>query len=98
MRKHKAAEIILGILYYGGGLYFSILSYIIGVFDGIFWEFSYGLFNVVYVILPIMLLVLPVVFRVLWKKTFFRSLVCGCIGIVVYAFFNRYLNSVPVLY
>ena len=87
MRKHKVAGIISGILYYAGGLYFFLISYVLGAFDGVLWEFSNGLFNVFYIVLPIILLVLPIVFRVLWKKTFLRSLLCGCIGVVVYGLF-----------
>ena len=84
MRKRKVAGVILGILYYAGCLYFFFISYVLGAFDGVLWEFSNVLFNMFYVVFPIILLALPLVFRVLWKKTFLKSLLYGCIGIVVY--------------
>ena len=87
MKKHKAAGIISGILYYGRGLYFFFISYVIGMFDGVILEFSYGLFNVFYVVLPIILLILPIVFRILWKKTFLKSLLYACVGILIYGLF-----------
>ena len=68
MKKENVLGIILGIMYYILGIIFFFYLYVFEALAGSISDFSSTLFYVIYLIIPIILLMLPVILKFAIKK------------------------------
>lgn len=101
MKKDRVLNVISGTLYYLCGSIFFFCFYVFASLVGSISDFSKILFYIVYLMIPIVLFIMPIIVKFIFKKKFYQAILCGCIGIIVYIFLiigstfgiNRYFNT-----
>ncbi|MDO4282505.1 MAG: hypothetical protein Q4D02_02620 [Clostridia bacterium] len=80
-------KIFLGIVYYIVNFIFFFYLYIFAVLVGTIIDFSSILFNICFIFLPIILLIIPLVCKLMLKRNFYKSILIGIISIMIYFIF-----------
>ena len=86
MKNKKILSIIFGIIYYAVALVLFFFLFITAIFLGDIGEFSEIIFNICYIVLPAIILLIPLIFKFILKKPFYKSIIYGCISILIYIF------------
>lgn len=84
MKKDIILGTILGILYYVLGLIFYPYLFLIEVLAGSINDFSRVLFYICYVGLPIILLMMPLIVKFIFKKKFYKSVIYSVLAVIIY--------------
>lgn len=86
MKKDKILGIILGILFYLFGSIFFFYLYVFEMVAGNISRFSSIIFYIFYSISPIIILIMPLIFKFVFKKKFYKSVLYGSLMIVIHLF------------
>ena len=84
MKKNKILGIVLGILFY---LLSSIFFFYLYIFDelvGYINDFSNILFYITHLIIPIIILMMPIIFKFIFKIKFYKSICYSTLIIILY--------------
>ena len=92
MKRDRFLNILFGSLYYVLGILFFFYLYIFGELLGNISDFSKILFYAVYIILPILIMILPVIRKFILKEKFYKSILYSCLAVVIYIFVLLGLN------
>lgn len=79
MQKKVILDIVFGIVYYICALILFWPSFIIAAFDGVVYYFSHPLFYISYCVLPLALVIVPLIWKFVWKKEFYKSILYSCL-------------------
>ena len=82
MNKTKYLNIIFTLIYYFFGIIGFYLLFIIGISSG-FIGLKY-LFSILFIILPVIVLLLPIIFKKILKKDFYKCILFSIIGVIIY--------------
>lgn len=101
MKKDRILNIVSGVLYYILGPIFFFYLYVFAALVGSIGDFSPELFNIIYLIVPIILLIMPILIKFIFRKKFNKSILYSCIGIIMYILLiigitlgiNRYFHT-----
>lgn len=101
MKKDRVSNIVSGVLYYILGSIFFYYSYVFGAFVGSIVDFSTALFYIIYLIVPIILFIMPIMIKFIFRKKFYKSILYSYIGIIMYILLiigltfgiNRYFHT-----
>ncbi len=96
--KNKTLGIVLGLLYYVLICIFFFLFYIFGIFGGIIIDFSETLFIICYIYFAIFLLILPLFFKFILKKKFYKAIIYSTISFVIYLFVLFFIRIAIITY
>ncbi len=84
MKKDKILGIVLGILFYVFSSIFFFFLYVIEAITGSISDFSSILFYIVYLMIPIIILMLPIIFKFIFNKKFYKSVCYSALMIIFY--------------
>lgn len=84
--KNKILGAILGILFYLFVPFLFFMFYIIGGLGitEVIWYYSSTIFNICHIYIPIILILLPLVFKFILKKQFYKSILYSIVVIIIY--------------
>lgn len=82
MTKIRKLNIVFALIYYFFGIIGFYFLFILGITSG-FMDLKY-LCLILFIILPVMILLLPIVIKKLLKKNFYKCILFSLIGVIVY--------------
>lgn len=85
MKKNIILGIIFCLTYYVLTIIFFFFNFIVGTFDIII-EYSELLFNICYIIIPILTLLLPIILKFILKNKFYKCFIYSVFSLLIYIF------------
>lgn len=84
MKKEIVINIITGLLYYVLGVIIFFYSFVLVGLFGIILDFSEILFWIYFLVLPIIILILPIISKFIYKKQFYKAILKALKAVGVY--------------
>lgn len=84
MHRDKILSVSFGILYYILTPIFFFYLYIFEALTGSISDFSETLFYIVYVVIPIILVLMPILLKIILGKKFYKTILYSCLGFAIY--------------